>query len=123
MKNGLRVFAWHNVESSWCFPCRAGSGVRGLERQLRFLHHAANVVPLGDALQGLAEGRDLPPRAVAITFDDGYRDNLELAVPMLEALALPATFFLVPGLLSGSTQPWWEVLAWGFARASRDAVV
>jgi peptidoglycan/xylan/chitin deacetylase (PgdA/CDA1 family) len=75
------------------------------------------VVPLQEALEALAVGRPLPSRAVAITFDDGYRDNLELAVPVLEDLGIPATFFLVPGLLSGDVRPWWEILAWGFARA------
>jgi peptidoglycan/xylan/chitin deacetylase (PgdA/CDA1 family) len=86
------------------------------------LQQLATVVPLEDALEALADRRSLPPRPVAITFDDGYRDNLDVAVPLLEDLGLPATFFLVPGLLSRDVRPWWEVLGWGFARA-RPAVV
>src|SRR6266550_9463146 len=108
----LRIFLWHNVDASWSFPSRSGTGPRGMERQFRFLRRVANVVPLRDALEALADGRDLPPRAVAITFDDGYRDNLEIAVPLLQRLGLPATFFLVPGILSGAVQPWWEALGW-----------
>lgn len=118
----LLVFSWHNVEGSWCFPSAPGSGLRGLTQQLRFLRRAANVVPLASALRALASGEPLPPRAVAVTFDDGYRDNLELAVPLLQRLALPATFFLVPGILSGVTTPWWEVLAWAFAGTPRDSL-
>ena len=117
MSHRLRVFAWHNVEGSWCFPSRPGQGARGIERQLRFLRRVTRVMPLTEAVAALRDGRDLPPRATAITFDDGYRDNLELAVPLLEKLGLPATFFLVPGLLSGSMQPWWETLGWAFAKA------
>jgi peptidoglycan/xylan/chitin deacetylase (PgdA/CDA1 family) len=113
---------WHNVEGTWCYPSPPGAGTRGLAQQLRRLQQLATVVPLQDALEALAAGRPLPPQAVAITFDDGYRDNLDLAAPLLEDLGIPATFFLVPGLLSGDVRPWWEILAWGFTRA-KPAVV
>jgi peptidoglycan/xylan/chitin deacetylase (PgdA/CDA1 family) len=122
MGDRLLVLGWHNVGSTWLFPSRPGAGRRGLERQLRFLRRSTNVVDLRQALNGLATGRPLPTRAVAITFDDGYRDQLELAVPMLERLGLPATFFLIPGVLSRTVRPWWELVAWAFMRASRDAI-
>ncbi len=118
----LLVLGWHNVEGSWFFPCRPGAGRRGLERQFAFLKRYTNVVSLDDGLRALSKGWPLPPRAVTITFDDGYRDQLELAVPMLKRLALPAAFFLVPGFLSGLAQPWWEVLAWAFASSTRHSV-
>lgn len=121
MSSHLTVFGWHNVESTWCFPV-AGSGVAGLERQLRTLRRLASVVPLKEGLDALKTGRPLPPRAVALCWDDGYRDNLELAVPLLERLGLPATFFLVPGLLSGETRAWWEIAGWAFARSTRESV-
>jgi peptidoglycan/xylan/chitin deacetylase (PgdA/CDA1 family) len=122
MSRRLLVLGWHNVESTWCFPSAPGAGTRGLDRQLSFLRRRTNVVPLGPALCTLAEGRPLPPRAVAITFDDGYGDALRLAVPMLERLGLPATFFLVPGLLSRLVRPWWEVVSQAVILSSRDAV-
>jgi peptidoglycan/xylan/chitin deacetylase (PgdA/CDA1 family) len=118
----LVVLMWHNVEGTWCYPSPGGAGAWGLTRQLRRLQQLATVVPLQEALEALAAGRPLPARAVAITFDDGYRDNVDCAAPLLEDLGIPATFFLVPGLLSGDVRPWWEILAWGFARA-RPAVV
>jgi peptidoglycan/xylan/chitin deacetylase (PgdA/CDA1 family) len=88
-----------------------GAGSEGFERQLEALVRVGNVVGLGDALVALDAGMRLPPRAVAITFDDGYRDNLEVAAPALHRLGLPATFFLAPGFLSRTTVPWWEALA------------
>lgn len=118
----LLVLGWHNVEGSWCFPSRAGVGTRGMEQQLRALRRFANVVPLGAALRALGEGRPLPPRAVAITLDDGYRDTLTLAAPMLGRLGLPATVFLVPGILAGTVDPWWERLGWAFARGRADVL-
>jgi peptidoglycan/xylan/chitin deacetylase (PgdA/CDA1 family) len=122
MGDRLVVLMWHNVEGTWCYPAAPGAGMRGLAQQLRRLKQLASVVPLEDALEALAAGQPLPPRAVAITFDDGYRDNLDLAAPLLQDLGLPATFFLVPGLLSQDVRPWWEIIARGFALA-RPAVV
>jgi peptidoglycan/xylan/chitin deacetylase (PgdA/CDA1 family) len=79
-------------------------------------------VDLEQALDDLALGKPLPPRAVALTFDDGYRDNLDSAIPLLEDLGVPATYFLVSGLLDGETAPWWELLGWAFARSKERTV-
>jgi peptidoglycan/xylan/chitin deacetylase (PgdA/CDA1 family) len=117
--NRLLVYAWHNIEGTWCFPNQSGQGRHQFRRQLDLLRRLGTVVPLTEALHDLAEGRPLPPRAVAITFDDGYRDNLDVAVPVLERLQLPATFFLVPAMLSGEIEAWWETLAWAVHRSSR----
>ncbi len=94
-----------------------GEGIRRLERQLRVLRRVAHIVPLPLALADLAASRRLG-RTVALTFDDGYRDNLEDAVPLLERLGLHATFFLVPDLLSRRVRAWWEVLGWALARST-----
>jgi peptidoglycan/xylan/chitin deacetylase (PgdA/CDA1 family) len=122
MGDRLIILMWHNVEGTWCYSSPPGAGPRGLAHQLRRLKQLATVVPLEDALEALAASQPLPARAAAITFDDGYRDNLDIAVPLLEKYDLPATFFVVPGLLSGTVRPWWELLAWGFAHA-QSAVV
>jgi peptidoglycan/xylan/chitin deacetylase (PgdA/CDA1 family) len=122
MADRLAILAWHNVEATWWYPSRPGQGVRGLVRQLRSLQRFANVVPLEPALDALAAGRPLPPRAVALSWDDGYRDSLELVAPLLERFQMPATFFLVPGLLSGEVRAWWELLAWAWARSPRNSV-
>jgi peptidoglycan/xylan/chitin deacetylase (PgdA/CDA1 family) len=57
-----------------------------------------NVMPLDHAYRRLMEG-DLPERAMSITFDDGYRDNAEIALPVLQAHQLTATFFVATGFL------------------------
>lgn len=79
------------------------------EAQLAVLAKACRVVPLRDLVQALAEGRDPGLRAAAITFDDGYQNNLEIAAPILRRMGLPATFFITTGYMDGAAQPWWYV--------------
>jgi peptidoglycan/xylan/chitin deacetylase (PgdA/CDA1 family) len=112
------VLAWHNIEATWRYPAAPGSGIRSFTQQLRALRRMTTVVPLDSGLSALQEGRPLPPRAVALTFDDGYRDNLTLATPLLRELDLPATVYLVPGLLDGEVDPWWERVGWAFTQTS-----
>lgn len=66
--------------------------------QMKVLAKNFNVMPLHDALIALRENR-LPPRAVCITFDDGYRSTHDLALPILKELNLPATVFVTTAYL------------------------
>jgi peptidoglycan/xylan/chitin deacetylase (PgdA/CDA1 family) len=67
---------------------------------MALLHGEFNVLPLGEACARIARGA-LPARAACITFDDGYADNEEVALPILKRLGLPATFFVSPGFSDG----------------------
>jgi hypothetical protein len=67
--------------------------VRRFSRQLSWLKRLGyHVISLEDLVQAVRRGT-IPKRAVAITFDDGYADNLTLAYPVLRRLGLPATIF------------------------------
>ncbi|KQZ26058.1 polysaccharide deacetylase [Duganella sp. Root1480D1] len=70
------------------------------ERQLGWLKSRFNVLPLLDAVRLAAQGR-LPARSACITFDDGYADNAEVALPVLQQHGLHATFFIATGFLDG----------------------
>lgn len=77
-----------------------------LERMLRYLKRSFDIVPLG-ALVADAGSRGVRfRRQMALTFDDGLRNNFEVAYPVLERLALPATFFLCPGLIESGRWLW-----------------
>ena len=73
---------------------------RIFDAQMQALGGMFNVLPMDEAVARLAEGR-LPPRAACITFDDGYRDNLQIAAPILPPHGMTATFFVASGFLDG----------------------
>lgn len=64
--------------------------------QMQVLADCFNVLPVHEALAALADG-SMPPRAVCITFDDGYRSTHDLALPILREFGFPATVFVTTG--------------------------
>ncbi|MEM7610328.1 MAG: polysaccharide deacetylase family protein [Pseudomonadota bacterium] len=70
-----------------------------------------DVVSLAEWVRQVDAGEPVPRRAAAITFDDGWRDNLEFALPALAVRNLPATIFLVSEMMDGDGNYWPEQLA------------
>lgn len=68
--------------------------------QMKLLNTHCAPVSLGDGVDRMRRGT-LPARAVVVTFDDGYADNLTVAVPILQKHMVPATFFVSTGFLDG----------------------
>jgi peptidoglycan/xylan/chitin deacetylase (PgdA/CDA1 family) len=125
-------------------PLAAGElDVNAFRWQMRLLADCFNVMPLSAALEAMATNR-LPPRAVCITFDDGYRSTHDLALPILKQFDLPATVFVTTGFI-GEGNMWndtireavrilpgdmldlseqkWGVFALGTPEQRKDAVV
>jgi peptidoglycan/xylan/chitin deacetylase (PgdA/CDA1 family) len=73
--------------------------------QLEVLKATRELVPLPDII-----APDVPARAAAVTFDDGYRDNLEHAAPALVAHGVPATLFVATGRVAEGRGFWWDEL-------------
>lgn len=79
------------------------------EAQLAMLAGLAGPpVTVREGLRLLAEGA--PGTRVALTFDDGYADNVTRALPRLEAVGGRATFYLTAGLIERREAPWWDAL-------------
>lgn len=70
------------------------------DQLMRFIAGNFAVLPLSEAVDRL-QRRTLPRRTCCITFDDGYADNLTIALPILEKYKLPATVFVATGYLDG----------------------
>jgi peptidoglycan/xylan/chitin deacetylase (PgdA/CDA1 family) len=79
-----------------------------------------NVLALDEAVDLMQRG-SLPPRALSITFDDGYADNATVAMPILRRHGLSATFFISTGFLDGG-MPWNDLVTDSFRRCEQGFV-
>lgn len=115
---GALVLNYHRVGTSagtpWDHTLWSASA-EGFDEQLAFLKRETDVVGPAD-LPALAAARR--GRHVVVTFDDGYRDNWEIAFPALRRHGLTATFFLATGFLDDPHVAWWDEIAWMVRNAS-----
>jgi peptidoglycan/xylan/chitin deacetylase (PgdA/CDA1 family) len=88
--------------------------------QMALVKSFFHVLPLDEAVGRLQRGT-LPPRAIAITFDDGYADNTVVALPILKRHRLPATFFIATDFLDGGRM-WNDSIIETFRRAPGDVL-
>lgn len=89
------------------------------ERQLRWLKRRFDIVPLGTLAAAAADGAI--GRMAALTFDDGLRSNVSVAYPILRKLAIPATFFVCPGLVDRAAWLWTHEVRRRLARLGLSA--
>jgi peptidoglycan/xylan/chitin deacetylase (PgdA/CDA1 family) len=92
------------------------------ERHVAYLASAYNIVRLEDAARALREGTALPPNAVAITFDDGYADNVQ-AARVLAKHGVTATFYITAGCLHGGLPFWPSELRYLLRDLTRERIV
>lgn len=99
---GVRILMFHRVDRLPAYDQLTVSPER-FRRQMQRLAEHYRVIPLTQALDEINAGK-LLRRTVVITFDDGYYDNYEHALPVLRELGLPATVFVTSGFASGEAQ-------------------
>lgn len=90
------------------------------ERCLDLLGGFYSIVDL-DAVERAARGAPLPPCPLLITFDDGWRDNLEYALPALAARRMPAVLFVASGFIGDARGFWQERVFDAMAASGREA--
>lgn len=118
----LTIFMYHGVVPRPLeVACWHQQHVADFRRQVGWIARRFRVLPLEEALARLADG-SLPSRSAAITFDDGYRNVLTVAGPVLEAHGLHATVFLVTDLVGTDEALWPDRLYLAFARTSAPRV-
>jgi peptidoglycan/xylan/chitin deacetylase (PgdA/CDA1 family) len=93
---------------------------RQFDRICSWLGDWFNVVRLDEGARRLRDGT-LPERALAITFDDGYADNHDVALPLLVKRGFPATFFIATGFVDGGVM-WNDVVIEALRRTSRSSI-
>jgi len=103
------ILVYHRVAHLEADPYKLAVSPEHFAEQMEALRRHAAPLPLRE-LGWLLTGGRWPRRAVAVTFDDGYADNLYQAAPLLERYAIPATVFIVTGGLASQREFWWDEL-------------
>jgi peptidoglycan/xylan/chitin deacetylase (PgdA/CDA1 family) len=102
------VLTYHRVATPTFDPFALACAPEWFAGHVAVLRRRAAIVPLAEMLEPTGRGRR---PEVAITFDDGYRDTLEVAVPILRAEDAPATVFVPTGYLGDVRGYWWDRVA------------
>ena len=104
------VLMYHRIASVSVDPWNLAVSPAHFDDQLGTLGRHVDFVPLAWLRDNLRAGRRSRP-VVAVTFDDGYADNLLAAKPVLERYQVPATVFVASGFTGRSQAFWWDRLA------------
>lgn len=108
-KNRGVILAYHRVADLERDPQLLAVSPRHFAEQVRIIADEGVALSLSDMVT--LAGRDaLPPRATCVTFDDGYRDFLDEALPALHAVGVPATLFAATSTLKSDREFWWDEL-------------
>lgn len=100
---------YHRIATPSADPWDLSVSPQHFAEHLSVLRDWAACRSFGDLVSAL-DAPARPHRLAAVTFDDGYRDNLEAALPLLEAHDVPATVFVVSGMMGATREFWWDAL-------------
>lgn len=123
--NRLAILRYHSIQDD---PPRyehsIGASIihstRSFTMQMALLARRYNPVSLDDVLQFLQGQKRLPQRSVAVTFDDGFLDNLEVAAPIMNRLGIPGTFYVTVAAICTERPLWFCRLRHAFGTTRRS---
>lgn len=109
MSGGGLILLYHRVNVLERDPQLLCVAPLRFDEQMRVLRDHWTPMTVPDLVRCAANDA-MPDRAVAVTFDDGYADNLEMAAPRLLEHGIPATFFICADPLGDACEFWWDEL-------------
>lgn len=121
--DALTIFLFHGVIECHDHPVRNYTR-KHIARErfaaiLDALQGSGTAVSLDDVIEVAAGRGRLPEHAFAITFDDGFRNNLTIAAPLLAARQIPATFYLTTGFIEHNGMSWIDRIEYAIERAGK----
>ena len=103
------ILLYHRIADTEIDPHQLCVSPRHFAEQLSVLAQRYTLLSLPQCAEAMRQGR-LPRHVAAITFDDGYADNLHVAKPLLERYGFPATLFITTGQINNPREFWWDEL-------------
>ena len=114
---GPTILMYHRIASPRVDPWGLAVHPDRFDQHLAVLRRTRHPLPMSEFVSRLERGT-LPGKAVAVTFDDGYVDNLREASPRLASAQVPATLFLATGFVGQRYEYWWDELARGILQGT-----
>ena len=122
----LRVLAYHRVlpqldETRYSFDAELVSARREeFDWQMAYVARHFHPVSCAQVADAINSGTALPKRAVMVTFDDGFRDNYEVAFPVLRSHGVPALFFVSTGYIDRQEPFWFDWIVHVFLQTAES---
>ncbi|MEL6554722.1 MAG: polysaccharide deacetylase family protein [Cyanobacteria bacterium J06621_11] len=120
------ILMYHSIPSAhevpWMDP-RNCLLAKTFEQHMQFLQARRHVVSMDELTRQLKAKEPIRPGTVAITFDDGYLNNLRVAAPILAKYNLPATLYLATAYISQGENQWIDTLYAAFRARSKHQLV
>jgi len=123
--NGIYCFNFHRIgDATTCLfdPCVFSCTEKDFKLYIRFIKNNFEVLSQEQLISLVDSNRTLDKSYAYITFDDGYKDNYELAFPALKSEKLPATFFVATGLIGSNIVAWWDEIAWHVKQCANKTI-
>lgn len=119
----LSIITYHHVadpEPGYPFDPDIADATRAqFRRQMETLARYGTPIGVDELLRAL-DGGPLPKNPVMVTFDDGYRSCHDVALPILQQVGVPATFFISTSFITERRLYWWERIALLLTSARKD---
>ncbi len=114
MENSLTILLYHgvtDVESKGIENFSAKHiQAKDFDEQMKFIKQKYNVLSMDEVVEIHKNKDAYPPNSVAVTFDDGFRNNYSVAAPILEKYRVPATFYITSGIINTDIMFWVDEL-------------
>lgn len=119
----VSILTYHHVaENDPAYPYDGGvadADPQQFRRQMEMLARYGTPIGVDELIRAL-EGASLPKNPIMVTFDDGYRSCHDVALPILRAVGMRATFFVPSGYITDRKLFWWERVALILAQAHKQ---
>jgi len=119
--NYHRIYDTASVETDFDSDVFGHSAI-AFERHVAWLSEHCNILTEGGLIQALADGLPQGKPNVVITFDDGYIDNFEIAVPILQKYGASASFFVPYQSIENREVGWWDLAAWCLKKTDKNSL-
>ena len=125
LRRGIYVFNYHRIgdqRKTEFDPNVFSSDEVQFTGQIELLRSHFQIIGVRRLLDIIERGDSIRDSLAMITFDDGYRDNYDVAFPILRSMEVPAVFFLPSSYIGSNLVPWWDEIVWLVRKTQRPTI-